>query len=113
MKLKMYMYDRDIVLEEEAAMLFLEQLDSARESMKTLLDVFEEEPTRVAMFYMMSLRSYIDDFLEFCAEDITVEEMEMLLNQSRIDFDEEDEEFEEEDEDEFEIYVDFNEDEEE
>ena len=107
MKLKMYMYDRDIMLEEEATMLFLEQLDNARESMKTLLDVFEEESTRVAMFYMMSLRSYIDDFLEFCAEDITVEEMEMLLNQSENNFDEE------EDEDEFEIYVDFNEDEEE
>lgn len=99
MKIKMYMYDREINLDEEATVLFLEQLDVARESMKALLEAYSEQPTREAMFYMMSLRSFIDDFLEFCADELSVNEMEILLNA--------DEEDEEEDDD-FEIFVDFD-----
>ena len=48
--------------------------------MKRLLNLFEEEETRVAMFHMMTLRCFIDDFLEFCADGITRDEMEVLLN---------------------------------
>jgi hypothetical protein len=55
---------------------------------------------------MMSLRSYIDDFLEFCAEGITGEEMEQLLNGHDV------EEIDEEEDDDFEIYVDFDDEEE-
>lgn len=103
MKIKMYMYDEPIKLDDEASSLFLEQLSVAQESMKALLDVYADQSTREAMFYMMSLRSYIDDFLEFCTEDITKEEMEQLLNGNDI---------EEEDDDDFEIYVDFDDEEE-
>jgi hypothetical protein len=88
MKIGMYMYDKEINLNDEATSLFLEQYDNAKDGMKQLLDLFDEEETRVAMFYMMSLRCFIDDFLEFCAEDINVNEMEYLLNNSmgNIDF---------------------------
>ena len=99
MKIKMYMYDEDVKLDKEATSLFLEQLDVARESMKTLLDAYAEEQTRLVMFYMIALRSYIDDFLEFCAEELSIEEMEVLLNTN----DEQDNE-----DDEFEIFVDFD-----
>ena len=107
MKIKMYMYDEPIKLDDEASKLFLEQLSIAQESMKALLEVYADQSTREAMFYMMSLRSYIDDFLEFCAQDITGEEMEQLLN----GYDEEEID-EEEDDDDFEIYVDFDDEEE-
>lgn len=88
MKIGMYMYDREINLNDEATSLFLEQYDNAKDGMKQLLDLFDEEETRVAMFYMMSLRCFIDDFLEFYTEDINVNEMEYLLNNSmgNIDF---------------------------
>lgn len=88
MKIGMYMYDKEISLNDEATSLFLEQYDDAKNVMKQLLDLFDEEETRVAIFYMMSLRCFIDDFLEFCAEDINVNEMEYLLNNSmrNIDF---------------------------
>ena len=99
MKIKMYMYDEDINLDEEATSLFLGQLDVARESMKALLDAYAEEQTRLVIFYMMALRSYIDDFLEFCADELSVGEMEVLLNIN----DEQDTE-----DDEFEIFVDFD-----
>ena len=102
MKIKMYMYDEPIKLDDEASILFLEQLSIAKESMKDLLETYADQSTREAMFYMMSLRSYIDDFLEFCAENITGEEMEQLLNGHDIETDEE------EDDDDFEIYVDFD-----
>lgn len=106
MKIKMYMYDEPIKLDEEASELFLEQLSIAQESMKALLEVYSDQSTREAMFYMMSLRSYIDDFLEFCAEDITGEEMEQLLNGKDVEEEEDDED------DDFEIYVDFDDEEE-
>ena len=80
MKIGMYMYDREIDLNDEATSLFLEQYDNAKEGMKHLLDLFDESETRVAMFYIMSLRCFMDDFLEFCTEGISVEEMEILLN---------------------------------
>lgn len=107
MKIKMYMYDEPIKLDDESSKLFLEQLSIAQDSMKALLEVYADESTREAMFYMMSLRSFIDDFLEFCAEDITKEEMEQLLN----GYDDEEID-EEEDDDDFEIYVDFDDEEE-
>ena len=107
MKIKMYMYDEPIKLDDEASKLFLEQLSIAQESMKALLEVYADQSTREAMFYMMSLRSYIDDFLEFCAEGITQEEMEQLLNGHDVE-----EVDEEEEDDDFEIYVDFDDEEE-
>lgn len=99
MKIGMYMYDKEINLNDEATSLFLQQYDNAKDGMKQLLDKFDEEETRIAMFYMMSLRCFIDDFLEFCAEDIDIDEMEYLLNNSSkdIDFDE----FNDDDEGEF------------
>lgn len=109
MKIGMYMYDKEINLNDEATSLFLEQYDNAKDGMKQLLDLFDEEETRIAMFYMMSLRCFIDDFLEFCAEDISVEEMEILLNDAmdyNIDFDDFDD-------DEGELLVEFDDEEEE
>lgn len=107
MKIKMYMYDEPIKLDDEASKLFLEQLSIAQESMKALLEAYADQSTREAMFYMMTLRSYIDDFLEFCTEGITGEEMEQLLNGYDAEIDEE-----EDDDDDFEIYVDFDDEEE-
>lgn len=86
MKIGLYMYDRPLELDEEATDLFLEQYDKAKEEMKRLLSLFDEEETRVAMFHMMSLRCFIDDFLEFCTVDIDVDDMEELLNGVDEDF---------------------------
>lgn len=109
MKIGMYMYDREIDLNDKATSLFLEQYDDAKNVMKQLLDLFDEEETRVAIFYMMSLRCFIDDFLEFCAEDINVEEMEILLN-GVMDYDMNFDGF---DDDEGELLVEFDDEEEE
>lgn len=108
MKIGMYMYDKEISLNDEATSLFLQQYDNAKDGMRQLLDKFDEEETRIAMFYMMSLRCFIDDFLEFCAEDIDIDEMEYLLNNSSkdIDFNEFD------DDDEGEFLVEFDDEEE-
>lgn len=102
MKINMYMYDKEIDLNEEATEEFLQQYENAKGTMRQLLTIFEDEETRLAMFYMMSLRTLIDDFLEFCTEDINVDLMSALLNNEDID----DEEFE--DDDEGEIFVDFD-----
>lgn len=102
MKINMYMYDKEIDLNEEATEEFLQQYENAKGTMRQLLTIFEDEETRLAMFYMMSLRTLIDDFLEFCTEDIDVDLMSALLNNEDID----DEEFE--DDDEGEIFVDFD-----
>ena len=110
MKIGLYMYDRPLELDEDATNLFLEQYDKAKDEMKNLLGKFDEEETRVAMFYMMTLRCFIDDFLEFCTDEIPVDVMEKLLNTPDL-FDEMYEN--EEEEDEFEIEVKFDEDEEE
>ncbi len=109
MKISMYMYDKPIELDEESTELFLDQYDKARDEMKRLLNIFEEEETRVAMFHMMTLRCFIDDFLEFCADGMTRDEMEVLLNGiSEYDMD-----FGElEEDDEFEIEVSFDDEEE-
>jgi hypothetical protein len=96
------MYDKEIDLNEEATEEFLQQYENAKGTMRQLLNIFEDEETRLAMFYMMSLRTLIDDFLEFCTEDIDVDLMSALLNNEDID----DEEFE--DDDEGEIFVDFD-----
>ena len=108
MKIGMYMYDREINLDKEATELFLSQYEDAKQTMKLILNHFENEDTRTAMFYMMSLRTVIDDFLEFCTDDIDVDTMEMLLNDEVsvddiYDFDNE--------EDDCEILVDFDEEE--
>ena len=109
MKIGLYMYDRPIELDDESTDLFLDQYDKAREEMKRMLDMFEEEETRVAMFHMMTLRCFIDDFLEFCAEDISVDEMEILLN-GVMDYDMNFDDF---DDDEGELLVEFDDEEEE
>lgn len=80
MRIGMYMYDKEINLNEDATKLFLEQYENAKATMKLILNDFEDVDTRVAMFYMMSLRTVIDDFLEFCTDDIDVDTMQMLLN---------------------------------
>lgn len=117
MKLDLYMYDRPINLDEEATMEFLAQYDTAKEMMKEILDLFTDEDTetRQAMFFCLCLRTLIDDFLEFCTEDATVELMEKLLNGDK-DAEEEiylakEEEYYEADEGE--ILVEFDDDEEE
>ena len=110
MRIGMYMYDKEINLNEDATRLFLEQYENAKATMKLILNDFEDVDTRVAMFYMMSLRTVIDDFLEFCTDDIDVDTMQMLLNDEVsvddvYDFDD----FEEDDDGE--ILVDFDEEE--
>ncbi len=104
MKIGMYMYNKEIDLNDEATNEFLRQYDNARDTMRQLLTIFEDEETRLAMFYMMSLRTLIDDFLEFCAEDIDVDLMTALLNNEEVF----DDEFEYYDEDENEISVEFD-----
>ena len=86
MKIGLYMYDRPLELDDEATDLFLEQYEKAKEEMKRLLGLFDDEETRVAMFHMMSLRCFIDDFLEFCTVDIDADDMEELLNGVDEDF---------------------------
>ena len=112
MKIGMYMYDRELELDDQATMDFLLQYENAKDTMRQLLTMFEDEETRIAMFYMMSLRTLMDDFLEFCADGISADEMEILFNTEQIgDFDLD--EFEEDDDDdEFEIFVDFDDEEE-
>lgn len=107
MKIGMYMYDREIDLNEESTKEFIAQYKNAKDTMKQLLTIFEDEETRTAMFYMMGLRTLIDDFLEFCTDEIDVDLMEKLLNDEEVY---EDEPENEEDED-FEILVDFDEEE--
>lgn len=107
MKIGMYMYDREIDLNEESTKEFIQQYKNAKDTMKQLLTIFEDEETRTAMFYMMGLRTLIDDFLEFCTDEIDVDLMEKLLNNEEVY---EDEPENEEDED-FEILVDFDEEE--
>ena len=106
MKIGMYMYDKEIDLNEESTDEFLIQYDNAKDTMRQLLTIFEDEQTRIAMFYMMSLRTLIDDFLEFCTEDIDVELMTALLNNEEVF----DDDLEYDDEDENEISVEFDDD---
>ena len=112
MKINMYMYDRQIELGEDATKEFLIQYDRAKDMMHHLLGLFDDEDTRVAMFYMMSLRTLMDDFIEFCTNGIDVDLMESLLN-NEIDEEEIFEDLYEEEEDDSEILVEFDDDEEE
>lgn len=80
MKIEMYMYDRPLELDEESTVEFLKQYDNARDTMRNILTMYEDEDTRLAMFYCMGLRSLLDDFLEFCTEDLSADLMEALLN---------------------------------
>lgn len=105
MKIGMYMYDREIDLNEESTKDFIAQYKNAKDTMKQLLTIFEDEETRTAIFYMMGLRTLIDDFIEFCTDDIDVDLMEKLLNNEEVY---EDEPENEEEEDDFEILVDFD-----
>lgn len=104
MKIGMYMYDREIDLNEESTKDFIAQYKNAKDTMKQLLTIFEDEETRTAIFYMMGLRTLIDDFIEFCTDDIDVDLMEKLLNNEEVYEDEP----ENEEEDDFEILVDFD-----
>lgn len=106
MKIGMYMYDREIDLNEESTKDFIAQYKNAKDTMKQLLTIFEDEETRTAIFYMMGLRTLIDDFIEFCTDDIDVDLMEKLLNNEEVYEDEPENE-----EDDFEILVDFDEEE--
>ena len=121
MKLRLYMYDDPISLDEESTKDFIEQYDSASEFMTTILDMFRYDNTsRKAIFFMLGLRTLIDDFLEFCTTGISAELIERLLNG---DEEVENEIFEaieselspyfEEEDDEGEILVEFDDDEEE
>jgi hypothetical protein len=81
MKLGLYMYDDPISLNEESTKDFIEQYDSARDLMTTVLDMFSESNTsREAIFFMLGLRTLIDDFLEFCTTGVSAELIERLLN---------------------------------
>lgn len=104
MKIGMYMYDREIDLNEESTKDFIAQYKNAKDTMKQLLTIFEDEETRTAIFYMTGLRTLIDDFIEFCTDDIDVDLMEKLLNNEEVYEDEP----ENEEEDDFEILVDFD-----
>lgn len=80
MKIEMYMYDRPLELDEESTAEFLKQYDNARDTMRNILTMYKDEDTRLVMFYCMGLRSFLDDFLEFCTEDLSADSMEALLN---------------------------------
>ena len=80
MKIEMYMYDRPIDLDEESTVEFIKQNENARDTMRNILTMYEDEDTRLAKFYCMGLRSLLDDFLEFCTQDLSVDLMEALLN---------------------------------
>ena len=97
MKISMYVYDRPLELDEESTDEFIKQYKLAKDTMRQILTMYEDEETRSAMFYAMSLRTLIDDFLEFCTEDIDVDTMEALLNNEEVYL---------EDDDDFEIEVD-------
>ena len=82
MKLGLYMYDEPIQLDEDSTKRFLRQYDAARETITGLLDLYSDGDvgTRDAIFYMLGLRTLIDDFLEFCTTDVSQELIERLLN---------------------------------
>ncbi len=122
MKLGLYMYDDPINLDEGSTAEFLKRYDMAKDVMNELLGLFSDEDngSREAIFFMLGLRTLIDDFLEFCTTGIPVELIERLLNG---DLDAEEEIFHaveaeyseqlDEDDDDFEILVEFDDDEEE
>lgn len=103
MKLDLYMYDTPIELDEASTIEFIKQYDNAKDTMRQILSIFEDEDTRLAIFYMLGLRTLIDDFLEFCTEDISVDLLQLLLNDEA----DEDDVFEDEDDDN-EISVEFD-----
>lgn len=81
MKLDLYMYDRPIELNEKTTTEFIGMYMAAKETMKELLDLFpDDEDTRKAIFFMLGLRTLIDDFLEFCTDGISADLIERLLN---------------------------------
>ena len=104
MKLDLYMYDSPIELNEESTIEFIKQYDNAKDTMRQILTMFEDEDTRLAMFYMLSLRTLIDDFLEFCTADIDADILQMLLN-DEVD---EEEILNDKEEDDNEIFVEFD-----
>ena len=100
MKINMYMFDRPIELDEESTDKFLIQYKVAKDTMRQILTMYEDEETRSAMFFAMSLRTLLDDFLDFCTNDIDVDTMEALLNNEEVYLEDND------DDDGFEIEVD-------
>ena len=115
MKIDMFMFDRPIELDEESTKEFLLQYQNSKNMMRQILTMFEDEneETRKAIFYVIGLRSFLDDFLEFCTEGLTAELMEALLNDEEA-YMEYEEKYEEkyEEECDFEIEVDVNNDDE-
>ena len=109
MKIDMFMFDRPIELDEESTKEFLLQYQNSKNMMRQILTMFEDEETRKAIFYVIGLRSFLDDFLEFCTEGLTAELMEALLNDEEA-YMEYEEKYEEECD--FEIEVDVNNDDE-
>ena len=105
MKIDMFMFDRPIELDEESTKEFLLQYQNSKNMMRQILTMFEDEETRKAIFYVIGLRSFLDDFLEFCTEGLTAELMEALLNDEEA-YMEYEEKYEEEDD--FEIEVDID-----
>ena len=104
MKINMYMFDRPIELDEESTDEFLIQYKVAKDTMRQILTMYEDEETRSAVFFAMSLRTLLDDFLDFCTDDIDVDTMEALLNNEEVYLEENDDD----DDDGFEIEVDTN-----
>lgn len=100
MKINMYMFDRPIELDEESTDEFLIQYKVAKDTMRQILTMYEDEETRSAMFFAMSLRTLLDDFLDFCTDDIDVDTMEALLNNEEVYLEDNN------DDDDFEIEVD-------
>lgn len=105
MKLKLNDFIKPIELGEQATEEFLMQWDRARETMKQLLYLYEDEETRSALFYMLSLSDFVNDFIDFVLEGLKEEDLEELLNdyenaenEIQIDFGDDDEDEESEDE---------------
>ena len=80
MRLKLNDFVRPIELGDQATEEFLMQWDNARETMKQLLQLYENEETRIALFYMLSLSDFVNDFIDFVLEGLEEEDLEELLN---------------------------------
>ena len=101
MKIDMFMFDRPIELDEESTKEFLLQYQNSKNMMRQILTMFEDEETRKAIFYVIGLRSFLDDFLEFCTSELDADLMEALLNDKEVYLDDIEE-------DDFEIEVDID-----
>lgn len=80
MKLKLNDFAKPIELGDQATEEFLMQWDNARETMKQLLQLYENKETRIALFYMLSLSDFVNDFIDFVLEGLEEDDLEELLN---------------------------------